>query len=133
MGWYLKVKVNEYTAPIIPPQLTSDIKDCWVVAGNLLDVHPIQKISLVVQQLGDPLVIVASSYPAPPTMKAQVDGVDVDGEMGGDGDVNVDEGAMVAVNAGSDGYWAGKSSMETKLYFCSSLFFSRGWRIFARR
>jgi hypothetical protein len=37
--------VNGYTAPIIPPQLASDIKDCWVVAWNSPDVNPIQKIS----------------------------------------------------------------------------------------
>ena len=26
--------VNEYTVPIIPPQLTSDTKDRWVGSGN---------------------------------------------------------------------------------------------------
>ena len=48
-------------------------------------------------------------------MKEQVDGVDVDGEMGGDGDVDVDGGAMLASNAGSE--WADKSFMETESVF----------------
>ncbi len=122
--------VNEYTVPIIPPQLVSDIKDCWVGA----DVNPIEKISLAVQQLGDQLLIVAICHPALPTMETQVDRVDaVDGETGGDVDVGVDRGVVPATNAGSEGYWSRSSSMELKLYFCSSLFFSRGWRIFTRR
>jgi hypothetical protein len=115
MAFEGETKLNGYTVPIFPPQLASDTKDCWVVAGNSPDVNPIKKVSLMVQQLGDLLVIVATCYPAPPTMKAQVDGVDVDGEMGGDGDVDVYGGAMVAINAGSE--WTGKSLMETESVF----------------
>ena len=62
--------VNEYTVPIIPPQLASDIKDRWVGAGNSPDVNPIEKISLAVQQLGDQLVIVPICHPDLPTMEA---------------------------------------------------------------
>jgi hypothetical protein len=51
-------------------------------------------------------------------MEAQVDGVDVvDGETEGDVDVGVDRGVALAANAGSEGYWAGKSSMETETLF----------------
>jgi hypothetical protein len=67
-------------------------------------------------------------------MEAQVDAVDaVDGEADSDVDVGVERGVVLAANAGSEGYWAGKSSWKLKLYFHSRLFFSRGWRIFARR
>ena len=82
--------VNEYTVPIIPPQLASDIKDHWVEAGNSPNVDPIEKISLVVYQLGDQLSVVPIHSPAPATMEARVDGIDaVDGEAGGDVDVGV--------------------------------------------
>ncbi len=110
--------VNEYTVHIIPPQLASDIKDRWLGSGNSPDVNPIEKISLAVQQLGDQLVIVPIRHPAPPAMETQVDGVDVvDGETEGDVDVGVDRGVAPAANAGSKGYWASKSSMETETLF----------------
>ena len=80
--------------------------------------NPIEKISLAVQQLGDQLVIVPICHPDLPTMEARVDRVDaVDGETGGNVDVGVDRGAVSAANAGSKGYWAGKSSMETETLF----------------
>ena len=62
--------VNESTVPIIPPQLASDIKDCWVGTGNSPDVNPIEKISLTIKQLSDQLVIVPIHHPAPPAMEA---------------------------------------------------------------
>ena len=61
--------VNGYTVTIIPPQIASDIKDCWVVLGNSPDVNPIEKIALAVQQLGDQLVIVPIRHPALLTVK----------------------------------------------------------------
>ena len=35
--------MNEYTVPVIPPQLASDIKDSWVGTGNS-DVNPIENL-----------------------------------------------------------------------------------------
>ena len=68
---------------------------------------------MTVQELGDQLVIAPIGHSALPTMEAQVDRVDaVDGEMGSDVDVCVDRGAVLATNAGSQGYWAGKSEVE---------------------
>jgi hypothetical protein len=96
----------------------SNIKDCWVGTGNSPDVNPIEKISLAVQKLGDQLLIVPIGHPAPPAMEARVDRVDaVDGETDGDVDVSVDGGVALAANAGSRGYWASKSSMETETLF----------------
>lgn len=105
-----ETSVNGYTVPLIPPQLASHIKDCWVAAGNSPDMNPIEKISLSVQQMGDQLVIV-------PICTAQVDG---ETGRGGDGDVDAEEdgGRVVpAANAGSD--WPGKcgSSLDMDTLF----------------
>ena len=62
-----ETSVNGYTVPLIPPHLASNIKDCWVVAGNSPDVNPIEKVSLSIQQVGDQLMIVPiCSHPSPP-------------------------------------------------------------------
>ena len=91
---------------------------CGVGTENSPDVNPIEKISLVIKQLGDQLVIVPIRHPAPPATEARVDGIDaVDGETDGDVDVSVERGVVPAANASSEGYWAGKSSMETETLF----------------
>ena len=109
---------NEYTVPISPTQLASDIKDCWVGAGRSPNMNPIEKISVAVQQLSDQLVILPICCPAPPTMKTQVVEVDaVDGETGGDVDVVVDREMVLAANAGPKRYWASKYSIETENFF----------------
>mgnify|MGYP006188924653 CR=1 FL=1 len=102
--------MNGYTVPLIPPHLASNIKDCWVVAGNSSDVNPIEKVSLSIQQVGDQLVIVPICSHASPHVATRVDG-----ETCGDSDVVV--GVAPAANAGSNGSWAGKSSIEVETLF----------------
>ncbi len=105
-----ETSVNGYTVPLIPPHLASNIKDCWVVAGNSPDVNPIEKVSLSIQQVGDQLVIVPICSHASPPVATRVDG-----ETGGD--VDVEGGVAPATNAGSNGSWAGKYSIEFKTLF----------------
>ena len=50
--------VNGYTFPIIPVELASLIKERWVAAGKAPAANPIEKISLIVQQLRDQLAII---------------------------------------------------------------------------
>ena len=102
--------MNGYTVPLIPPHLASNIKDCWVVAGNSPDVNPIEKVSLSIQQVGDQLVIVPICSHASPPVATRVDG-----ETGGD--VYVEGGVAPATNAGSNGSCAGKSSIEVETLF----------------
>ena len=95
-----ETSVNGYTVPLIPPHLASNIKDCWVVAGNSPDVNPIETVSLSIQQVGDQLVIVPICSHASPPVETRVAG-----ETGGD--VDVEGGVAPATNAGS-----GKSEVE---------------------
>ena len=99
--------VNGYTLPIIPPSLTSAIKERWIAAGNSPVENPIEKISLGVQQFGDQLVIVPIRHPGKENgvVAARTDGEEEE-HAGADG------GVAPATNAGSEGYWAGKSEVE---------------------
>jgi len=105
-----ETSVNGYTVPLIPPHLASNMKDCWVVAGNSPDVNPIEKVSLSIQQVGDQLVIVPICSHASPPVATQVDGET-------SGDVDAEVGVAPAANAGSNGSWAGKSPFEVETLF----------------
>ena len=119
------VTVNGYTLPIIPVKLASLIKERWIAAGKDPVDNPIEKISLVAQQLGDQLAIIPlphhpgqaggdGTVTAPVQQPGSSDGAisEEDGAAIAQG-----QGAASATAVGSEVFWAGKSALETEVLF----------------
>ena len=120
------ITVNRYTLPIIPVELASIIKEQFITAGKSPVDNPIKNIPLAIQQLGDQLAIIplichpvqarGGGKVAAPLGLQEPDGND--GAAAEDGDAPVPgQEAVPATSAGSEEFWAGKSSLETEALF----------------
>ena len=119
--------VNGYTLPIIPKELATAMKECWIAAGNSLACNPVEKISLAVQQLGDQLAIVPLIHPqvqawgggAAGEPLHEMAGVnDGTAEGGVDSTTASGRGAALVANAGSvREVWTGKATLDTEALF----------------
>ena len=119
------VTVNGYTLPIIPVELASLIKERWIAAGKDPVDNPIEKISLVVQQLGDQLAIIPLNRRPGQAGGDGTVAAPVQQPVGSDGAASEEDGAAIAQGqgpasataVGSEVFWAGKSALETEVLF----------------